>query len=240
MPAELRSGVRMGLPVFLGYLPLGLAFGVLAVKSGIPPLWAVAMSMLVYAGAGQLICAGMVAGGASVLSIVIATGMVNLRHILMSAALAPHVKPLSRPLRTLFALEITDEAFAVHSAAFRDGGPCSRPRLFSCNVTAHSGWVLGTVTGVLSGGMIADVRPFGLDFALPAMFLALLVPLCWERLHLVAALFAAPASLLLHMAGAGRWSVIVATVAAASLGLWLSVRRGDDLAGEKEDRHVEP
>jgi len=71
---------------------------------------------------------------------------------------------------------------------------------------------------------VADVRPLGLDFALPAMFLALLVPLCWDRLYLLIAVISALMSLILHMAGAGRWSVILATILAASLGLWLHDR----------------
>lgn len=224
-PEEIIRGARMGLPIVLGYLPLGFAYGVLAVKSGIPPLWAVAMSAVIFAGAGQLIAAGMIGAGAPVLSIVIANLMVNLRHILMSAALAPDVKPLSRTARALFSLQVTDEVFAVHTTDFRRGAPCCPHRLFACNLTAHSGWIVGTAVGAFSGGLVADVRPLGLDYALTAMFLALLLPLCRERLHLLTALAAGLFSLILNMAGAGRWSVIMATLLAATFGLWLSCRR---------------
>ncbi len=225
--AEILRGVRMGAPIVLGYLPLGFAYGVLAVKSGIPALWAVAMSALIFAGAGQLIAAGMIGAGAPVLSIVLANLMVNLRHILMSAALAPDVKPLSRMQRTLFALDVTDEVFAVHTSDFRNGAVCRAPRLFACNITAHMGWIVGTAVGAFSGELVTDVRPLGLDYALPAMFLALLLPLCAERLHLMVAVAGALFSLGLNLAGAGRWSVILATLLAATAGLWLSCRRGD-------------
>ena len=208
----------MGTPIVLGYLPLGFAYGVLAVKSGIPALWAVAMSALIFAGAGQLIAAGMIGAGAPVLSIVLANLMVNLRHILMSAALAPDVRPLSRTLRTVF---------AVHTSDFRNGAVCRAPRLFACNITAHLGWIAGTAVGAFSGELVTDVRPLGLDYALPAMFLALLLPLCAERLYLMVAVAAALFSLGLNLAGAGRWSVILATLLAATLGLWLACRRGD-------------
>ena len=234
--AELLRGVRMGTPILLGYLPLGFVYGVLAVKNGIPALWAVAMSTLIFAGAGQLIAAGMIGTGASVLSIVLANLMVNLRHILMSAALAPDVRPLSRTLRVLFATEVTDEVFAVHSSDFRNGALCSAPRLFACNITAHLGWIVGTAVGAFSGGLVTNVRPWGLDYALPSMFLALLLPLCAERLHLLVALAAAFFSLLLNMAGAGRWSVILATLLAASLGLWLACRRGDCGGPDNDNR----
>lgn len=229
--AGIARGVRLGTPIVLGYLPLGFAYGVLAVKSGIPALWAVAMSSLIFAGAGQLIAAGMLGAGAPVLSVVLANLMVNLRHILMSAALAPDVRPLPRGLRTLFALEVTDEVFAVHTTDFRNGALCYAPRLFACNITAHLGWIVGTAVGAFSGELVTDVRPLGLDYALPAMFLALLLPLCAERLHLLVAVAGAVFSVGLNMAGAGRWSIIIATLLAATAGLWLSCRRGDCVDG---------
>ena len=220
----------MGTPIVLGYLPLGFAYGVLAVKSGIPALWAVAMSALIFAGAGQLIAAGMIGAGAPVLSIVLANLMVNLRHILMSAALAPDVRPLSRTLRTLFALEVTDEVFAVHTSDFRNGAVCRAPRLFACNITAHLGWIAGTAVGAFSGELVTDVRPLGLDYALTAMFLALLVPQCVSRLHVLVALFTTALSIALKAAGMSQWNVAVATILGASLGvLLLYARRGPGL-----------
>ncbi len=227
------QGVRMGLPIVLGYIPLGFAFGVLAVKAGMPPFIAVAMSVFVLAGSGQLIAANLVAAGASAFTVIFANFMVNLRHILMAAALAPHLAPLSKPLRALFALEMTDEVFAVHSTAFRQGMSCEAPRLFGCNVTAHLGWIGGTALGAFSGTLISDVRPWGLDYALPAMFLGLLLPLCWERLHLLVAVLSALLSVLFTLAGLGKSSVIVATVLAAALGVWLALRRERQILPEK-------
>lgn len=222
---EVLTGMRMGLPILLGYVPLGIAYGVLAVKNGVPPLWAVAMSTLVFAGAGQFIAAGMIGGGASILAISLANLMVNLRHILMSAALTPYVQALPPTVRSMYAAGVTDELFAVQMADFRGGAPCSGWRLFACNMTAQSGWILGTALGGISGSFVADVKPYGLDFALPAMFLALLLPLCGDRLQLATALTAALLSLLFTMAGAGRGSIILATVAAATVGLALSWRK---------------
>lgn len=223
--AEILTGVRMGLPILIGYVPLGIAYGVLAVKNGIPAMWAVAMSVLVFAGAGQFIAAGMIGGGASIVAISLANLMVNLRHILMSAALTPYAQPLPPVVRALYAAGVTDELFAVQMADFRGGAPCSGWRLFACNLTAQSGWVIGTALGGISGSLVGDVKPYGLDFALPAMFLALLLPLCGDRLQLATALSAALFSLFFTAAGAGRGSIILATVAAATVGLFLSRRK---------------
>ena len=183
------------------------------------------MSALIFAGAGQLIAAGMIGAGAPVLSIVLANLMVNLRHILMSAALAPDVRPLSRTLRTLFALEVTDEVFAVHTSDFRNGAVCRAPRLFACNITAHLGWIAGTAVGAFSGELVTDVRPLGLDYALPAMFLALLVPQCKERLYTLAAVLSALLSVILAMYDTGRWNVIIASVITSTIGALLVTHR---------------
>ena len=100
--SEVLTGIRLGLPILIGYVPLGIAYGVLAVKNGIPAMWAVAMSVFVFAGAGQFIAAGMIGGGASIPAVALANLMVNLRHILMSAALTyslcrPPCAPCTRP-----------------------------------------------------------------------------------------------------------------------------------------------
>ena len=224
--ALLYAGIRRGLPVVLGYVPLGFAFGVLAVRNGIPAWVAVCMSVLVYAGSGQLIAASLWGAGASVLSIVFTTFVVNLRHLLMAASLAPWLSPFSRLQQCLFGLELTDEAFALHNQAMRLGEAPAPALLFATNLTAHSGWVTGTILGVIAGDLLPDPQTFGLDYALPAMFLALLAPQCRERLAFLAAVFSGALSVALFLMGADRWNVLLATVATATLGAILAGRRG--------------
>ena len=104
LPPTLRAvltGVQRGYPIFLGYVPLGFAYGVLAVQNGIPAVYAVLFSLLVYAGAGQFIAVGMWGAGASVFSIVFTTFVINLRHVLMSAAVAPWFAPFTRLQQTI-------------------------------------------------------------------------------------------------------------------------------------------
>lgn len=227
MPSSspLAAGIRRALPIVLGYVPVGFAFGVLAVKNNIPPSLAVLMSVLHFAGSGQFVTAGLWGAGAGALSIIVAVFVVNLRHLLMSAALAPYLAPLRRWQRFLFGCELTDETFGVHIGAFQKGWQLSAVTLFSCNITAHSAWVGGTALGVFCGELVTDVRPLGLDYALTAMFLALLVPQCTSRLHVVTALLAGILSLGLKVAGVGQWNVVIATVLAACAGTWLLTRR---------------
>lgn len=219
------AGFKRGMPIVLGYVPVAFAFGVLAVQNNIPPAFAVCMSVFLFAGSGQFVAASLWGTGAGAASVILMVFVVNLRHLLMSAALAPHLKPLSRLQKFLFGYEMTDETFAVHATAFQQGWALVVPTLYACNLTAHCSWVGGTLLGVLFGSLITDVRPLGLDYALIAMFLALLVPQCRERLHVVVALVALVLSVSLRLAGMGQWNVIVATVLAALLGAYLQRQR---------------
>ncbi|MEG2171792.1 MAG: AzlC family ABC transporter permease [Desulfovibrionaceae bacterium] len=223
-PAPILAGIQRALPIVLGYVPVAFAFGVLAVQNHIPPGFAVFMSVVLFAGSGQFVAASLWGAGAGAVTVILMVFVVNLRHLLMSAALAPHLKPLARWQKFIFGYQMTDETFAVHSSAFQQGWALVVPTLYACNITAHGAWVGGTVLGVIFGSLITDVRPLGLDYALIAMFLALLVPQCRERLHVVVALVALVLSVGLRLAGLGQWNVCIATVLAAMLGVYLQCR----------------
>ena len=98
-PSPWAEGLRRALPIVLGYLPVGFAFGVLAVKNNIPPGLTVAMSVLMFSGSGQFVFAAMWGAGAGILSIIAAVGIVNLRYLLQSAAQSPWMTGLPRAQR---------------------------------------------------------------------------------------------------------------------------------------------
>ena len=225
--SPLAEGLRRALPIVLGYTPVGFAFGVLAVKSNIPPSLAVAMSVLMFSGSGQFVFASMWGAGAGMLSIMAAVFIVNLRYLLQSAAEAPWLTGLPRVQRFLLGLGLTDETFAVHVTAFQNGWQRNLTTLFVCNQTTQLAWVGGCAIGAFCGELVSDVKPLGLDYALTAMFLALLVPQCVSRLHILVALFTMSLSIALKSAGMSQWNVAVATVAGASLGTALLLYRGE-------------
>jgi len=216
--ARARESVRLALPIVLGYVPVGFAYGVLAVKSGLSPANTVLMSLMVFAGSAQLIAVGLFAAGAPPLSVVLTTFVVNLRHLLMSAALAPHLASWPRRLLPLFCFQMTDETFALHLSRFQRKDT-ERGVTLGVNMVAQAAWVAGSALGVASGSLIGDVRPLGLDFALPAMFIALLCGQLKGRPHLAAGVSAAGLALLLPRLGLGQWSVLAATALAATLGI---------------------
>lgn len=217
-------GLKRGLPIVLGYVPVGFAFGVLAVKNGIPAALAVAMGVLMFSGSGQFVFASLWGAGAGVLSTTAAVTIVNLRYMLMSAAEAPWFGGISRLKRFLLAFGITDESFVVHATALQSGWKLNKLTMFVCNQTIQLAWVLGCAIGAFCGELVNDARPLGLDYAITAMFIALLVPQCSSKLHLLIAIFTMALSVALAASGMNQWNIAVSTVIGASLGLWLDLR----------------
>lgn len=221
--ADTLSGMRQALPIVMGYLPVGFAYGVLARKVGLSEWNTILMSVLVYAGSAQFIAVSLLAASVSPLSVVLTTFVVNLRHLLMAAALAPYLRGWSRLRQALFAFELTDESFAMHTRRFAEG--CTgAAETYALNATAQSSWIAGAVLGVFSSNLIGDVKPLGLDYALAAMFIALLVGQVRTNMHVLVGLASAALSVGFMLAGAGQWNVILATVCGATLGTVLCCR----------------
>ncbi|MBI9110762.1 AzlC family ABC transporter permease [Maridesulfovibrio ferrireducens] len=217
----LMSAMKQALPIVLGYLPVGFAYGVLARKTGISVDNTVLMSLLVFAGSAQFIAVGLFASGASAISIIVTTFVVNLRHLLMSAALSPYLRKWSKLELVAFSFQLTDETFAVNSIRFGKG-ETGKSETYLINSISQLAWVGGTVLGVLSSSLIADIKPMGLDYALPAMFIALLIFQIKDRSHVIVGVITGLLSTALALGGAGQWNVIIATLIGASLGVALS------------------
>jgi 4-azaleucine resistance transporter AzlC len=213
------SGVLKAVPIVFGYVPIGLTFGVLAQKAGLSTFNTMAMSLLVYAGSSQLVAAGLFAAGVHPASIILTTFVVNLRHLLLSAAIAPFLKRWRKHELAAFAYQLTDETFALHAAHFPSGIP-SKAEVFAINATAQMSWLAGTALGVVLVRAIADVEPFGLDYVLPAMFIALIVLQIEDRVQVGVALFSGVLSVALLILGVDQWNVIIATVISATVGVF--------------------
>lgn len=218
------AGLRRGLPIVLGYVPVGFAFGVLAGKNGIPPALVIGMAVLMFSGSGQFVFAALWGAGVGVLSTAAAVFIVNLRYLLMSAAEAPWLAGIPRWKRLLLGIGITDESFVVHATALQTGWKLNTTTMFVCNQTTQLAWVSGCAIGAFCGNLVNDVRPLGLDYAITAMFLALLVPQCSSRLHILVAIFTGCLSIALKAGGMSQWNVALSTIAGATLGLLLSMQ----------------
>ncbi|HOU33037.1 MAG TPA: AzlC family ABC transporter permease [Synergistaceae bacterium] len=166
-------GFRCGIPIIVGYVPIALAFGVLAKTGGIP-LWGAALfSGVVFAGASQFMALALWGGGAGMGEIILATFLVNFRHFLMSAALAARCPGLRGALRPLLAFGVTDEVFSL--ASLRETPPSSA-EVLGLEAAAYGSWVGGTMLGFLLGEFLGETLRASLGIAIYAMFVGLLVP----------------------------------------------------------------
>ena len=212
------EGVSRALPVVFGYLPVGFAFGVLSQQAGLSIINTILMSLIVYAGSSQLIAIGLISSGAGALSIIFTTFIVNLRHFLMSAAISPYLEKWRKAEIAAFAYELTDETFAIHATRFTENKN-NKTITLVINFTAHISWITGSWMGAVTGNLITDIKPFGLDFALPAMFIALLVIQLKNITQIIVAVVAGCISIALLGYGISQWHVILAAVFGATLGV---------------------
>ena len=224
------DGARACLPVVLGYLAIGVAFGVVARTAGLSTLEVALMSLLLYAGSAQFVAAGLIGTGASVSAIVVTVFLVNIRHFLYSAALSPRVRHLPVWKNVLIGAELTDETFSVAMSHLANDRAATAPWLFGLNVTAQTTWFTATTAGALVGRAIPDTRALGLDFALAAMFAALLVLQIANHPRLRHAIIVAAIAAVVAVGGAeivsGSWAIIAAAVAAATAGVALEEYQG--------------
>jgi 4-azaleucine resistance transporter AzlC len=217
--SALNRGVVAAWPICLGYAPIGLAFGVLAQKAGLSPLEIGLMSVIVFAGSSQFIAVSMLAAGASMVSIVATAFIVNLRHFLMSSALAVYLKNSDRTKLTFFSYGVTDESFAVNLTRFRESDWDLNSALVT-NYTANITWLITSVLGGFSGQFI-PAHAFGIDYALVAMFICLLVFQLRGSIYVITAIIAGIFAVFLSMLIPGNSYIIIASMAAAALGVVL-------------------
>ena len=164
-----------------------MVFGLTARAAGFSVVEAMAFSTIVFAGASQFAAAGMVAAGYTWPAIVLLTALVNARHMLYAAALAPWLRDRSRRERALMAHVLTDEAFALSLVHFRRLGIADRRGYWLAAIAGvFIPWNLATLIGVVGGQVVPDPRLLGLDIVLPAAMAGLAVGLATGRREVVA------------------------------------------------------
>jgi len=216
--AEFLAGVRDELPILVGGTPFGMIYGIFALSAGLSAFDAQAMSAVVFAGSAQLITVQLVHVAAPALGVILTGFVVNLRHALYSASLAPYLEPLSPAWKGLLAYLLTDEAYAVTIAHYRREGPLGHKHWYflGAGLSLWATWQLSTTLGIFLGAQVP--ASWGLDFTLALTFIALVVPLIRDRPTLLAALTAG----LVAVLAAGlpyRLNLIAAALAGILVGL---------------------
>ncbi len=165
-----KAAFVKSLPVMAGYIILGIGFGILAYNAGYGFLWALAMSLFIFAGSMQYVGVGLLAGGASVLTVILTTVMVNARHLFYSISMLRHYKNAGR-CKPYLIFSLTDETYSLLcDGKVPEGTEPDRFR-FLVSLFNQSYWVLGSVIGSLVSGIL----PFstaGIEFSMTALFIA--------------------------------------------------------------------
>ncbi len=213
-------GIRDSFAMAVGILPFGLIFGTLAGAAGLTLWQAFGMSALVYAGSAQLVVLSLLGSGASLLVILLTTFIVNLRHVLYSATLQPHVGNLPQRWRILLAFWLTDETFAVVQRFYLLHGDRPLAQWYWLGVASslYACWVLSSLAGVLFGQAVPDLASWGLEFAMLATFIGIVIPLLRNQPQLAAALVAGAVALATF-----HWPYKLGLMAAAFSGIAIGV-----------------
>jgi len=227
---EFFSGVRDELPILIGVIPFGMIYGVLALAAGLPPGAAQAMSAVVFAGSAQFLAVKLIGTGTPALVVILTAFIVNLRHALYSASVAPHLKHMSPLWKGLLAYLLTDEAFVVTITHYN--APASSSQLTEEEGNKHwyflgtglalwGSWQISTAVGIFLGAQVPSA--WSLDFTLALTFIALLVPNIKDRPTAVAAL-AAGITAMLAYGLPYKLGLIAAALVGIVVGMWSETR----------------
>lgn len=212
------SAFSLTLPIMLGYIPIGITFGLLAFQQGIGFLPTFLFSSVVFAGSAQFAVLGMIAvGSPSVVQVLITVFLINLRNFILSLAYLPHTKTWTFFEKIRFFPILTDENFALLSGAtqFRRDPKFA----YSVSLYAYFSWQIGTILGYFFGKLIPDPSRLGLDFALSALFIGIIV-LFINRFEQIATLVVSIIFMIILylFLDVGRLSVMISAILASLVG----------------------
>ena len=224
------AGVRAEIPLLIGVFPFGMIYGALALNAGLDKLASQMMSSMVFAGSAQFVTTQLVHDAAPGFVIVLTIAVVNLRHMLYSASLAPYLSSLSTRWKLLLSYLLTDEAYAPTVIKYeRDGvTPFSHWFLFGAGLALWSTWQVSTSLGIFLGTAIPE--SWSLDFTLPLTFIAMVVPVLKGRPYIAAALSAGVVALVAYSLPF-RLGLILAALVGIAVGTYLE---GKQLPKEPE------
>ncbi|KQU18638.1 branched-chain amino acid ABC transporter permease [Bacillus sp. Leaf13] len=220
-----HQGVKDCIPTLIGYISIGIAAGIVGVSSNLSILEIALLSTLVYAGASQFIICALLVSGSPISVIILTTFIVNLRNFLLSMTLAPHFTKYSLMKNIGIGALVTDESFGVAINKIIKGEKINDQWMNGLNITAYISWIISCVLGAIFGKWISIPEIFGLDFALTAMFLTLLVLQLQSikegklKLYISLVLYVVIIMFLLCMFVPSHIAIILATIIVATIGV---------------------
>ena len=217
--AQYLSGMRSAVPVILGFVPVGIAYAIMARQAGFSIGETCAMSVTVFAGASQMMAVGMYAQGAGVIAMILATFILNLRHLIMSVCVMNRMHRASLKARLLAAFGVTDESFALFTTEKEE--KCTAAYFLGLITVTYSSWIAGSFIGAVASDFLPPILTASLGIALYAMFIGILTPGVSKNLRLgLLVLLTAVCNSILMQFMPSSWALIASTLICALAGVF--------------------
>lgn len=213
------AGMRSGIPVILGFVPVGIAYAIMARQAGFTVAQTCGMSLSVFAGASQMMAVGMYAQGASVIAMILATFILNLRHLIMSVCVVDRMRADGTKIKLLAAFGVTDESFAIFTTEREE--KCSALYFLGLITVTYTSWNVGTLIGAAASDFLPPIITASLGIALYAMFIGILVPNLTNNWKLGAlVILTAVCNSVLTQLIPSSWALIASTLICALIGVF--------------------
>lgn len=222
------KGMRLSVPLALGFIPIGCSFAVMAMQAGLSAAQTIFMSFFVMSGASQIMAVGMIAQGAAFPAIVLASAFMTMRHLVLSSSVMRRLGKLSRVQKIVASYALCDESFAVFSLSEEKNFPF----LMGCNTLFCSTWVGSTALGCVLNSFLPPIVADSCAIAFYAAFLAMLIPVVRKSIPiLLLVLLTGAVNALLQQFIPSSWAVVCSMVGCAALGTLF-------VPAEKEEERV--
>ncbi len=216
---EFNTGMAAALFFIIEFLPVGILFGAMSLDTGLSPLSTIGMSTLVFAGASQFLALTLLNTGATTGTIILGTLIINLRHVLMSSYIASAIPKGNAFRRIITGALVTDEGFALTSQHITSGSKISPWYVLGVNVSLYLQWQISTLAGIYLGNAIPGMQDMGIEAALYALFISIVVVSVSKRTDILLALIAAAIAVTLTINGYSSSAVLLASLISSFIGL---------------------
>ena len=225
-----KKVIQRAMPIYVGYLFLGLACGILGQQAHISPMEAFIMSILAYSGSGQFICIAMLMDQASLFSILVTNFMVSLRYMFFSTAMYPHIRHCSLLYSIAFGQNITDETFAVNIDSFTKDKDWDVHQGLALGFSPCLVWACANFIGCTAAAWLNPPTEL-VSYILVAMFLGIWSNYLHENELLVAGITGGILSVILSFIVPFKLHIVLSTLIVSAIACWLEVRYLKQKAG---------
>ncbi len=215
---EFFRGLKLSIPVILGFIPVGIAYAIMANQAGFTILETVLMSFAVFAGASQMMAVGMYAQGTAIIAIIFTTLILNLRHLIMSTCVVNKMKKTKVLIKLLAVFGVTDETFSIYLSDKEEGSIWT---FFGLFLGAYLSWILGSLIGAVTSSFLPVIIMASFGIALYAMFIGILMPSLTKNIKLtLLIIMTAALNTILSIFIDSSLSLIISTLVCAFIGIF--------------------